>query len=268
MPRTVIEEAHDRGRLLDLFRRDRVRNAYQIGSMEPGYQDQTRHYWVTRQGEPAAVLTVYRGLSAPAVFTCGDPDAVRQLVERLSSKLPGRMLLHRYPEHAAAFGSETTVRSVRKEVRMTLARERFKPESFDGTIHRLTHRDTAGIVKLYQNYPDSFFEPYQLETGFYFGLREGEELVSVAGVHVLSKELSFAMLGNVVTAPEARGRGYARALTSHLCAQLFEFADELALDVPMGSRSALRAFETLGFQPQFYYDQVLLLKGTGWVQHD
>ncbi len=268
MARTIIERVRDLDKLQKVFALDRVRNAYQIGSMSPGYQDYTRHYWLTQDGEPRAAITVYDGLSAPALFAWGQAAELGLLVERLAGRLPGRMLLHRYPEHLSAYGENLKIRSVRKEVRLTLTANQFKAPSHDYSIEGLSHRDTAAIVKLYGNYPDSFFEPYQLESGYYFGLREGQELVSVAGIHLVSESAKLAMLGNVVTAPSARGKGYARYVTSTLCQALFQSVDLLALDVPMGSTAARHAFEALGFESRFHYEQVLVHKGTGWVDDD
>jgi hypothetical protein len=268
MERTVIERVRDQGALLALFGEDPVKNAYQIGSMGPGYQEYTRHYWLTRLGEPQAAMTVYDGLSAPALFTWGNRDDLGLLVKQLSGQLPGRMLVHRYPEHADVLGEELNVRSVRKEVRMVLTPETFKPAPYEGEVVRLNHSDTAGIVRLYANYPDSFFEPYQLESGYYFGMRENEELMSVAGIHLISEQMGLAMLGNVVTSPRERGKGFARYVTSALCSALFESFGLLALDVPMGSTSARHAFEALGFESRFHYEQVLVQRGTGWVDDD
>lgn len=268
MARTVIERVRDQSGLLALFGQDRVKNAYQIGSMGPGYKDYTRHFWLTREEEPQAVMTVYDGLSAPALFTWGNAEDLALLLERLSGQLPGRMLVHLYPEHADVLSKDLTVRSARKEVRMTLQRESFVPAQSDAEVVRLSHSDTAGIVRLYANYPDSFFEPYQLESGYYFGLRENDELMSVAGIHLISEVVGLAMLGNVVTAPRARGKGYAGYVTSALCTALFESFELLALDVPMGSASARHAFEALGFESRFHYEQVLVHRGTGWVDDD
>jgi len=270
MPRTVIEEPRDMGRLLRFLERDRIKNAYHIGATQSGYREQTRFFWVTHHGEPAAVLAVYRGLSAPAVFCAGDPEQVALLVSRLTAQLPGRMLIHRYPEYAAAFADHVLVKGARRVVRMVLTPDTFRPATGTQEVVALNHGDTAEIMKLHTYYPDTFFEPYQLESGFYRGIKEEGKLVSVAGVHLVAPEVRFAMLGNIVTAPAVRGRGYAEVTTSRLCSELLEGADTLVLDVPKESAAALSAFTRLGFKEQFYYDQVLAHRGsgTGWVDDD
>jgi len=260
MTRVVIEEPADTRRLLELLGRDRVRNAYPIGALAPGYAEQARWFWVMEQGEPTAVLTIYHGLTAPALFTWGDVDKVTLLASRLIGQLPDRVLLHRYPEHAAAFEDRLCVRGVRRVVRMSLTRENFTPVETERELVRLGHSDTSDILTLYATFPDSFFEPYQLESGFYFGIKENDELMSVAGIHLYDRELKFAMLGNIVTSPGARGKRYAQMTTSRLCTELFDFSDLLILDVPMEGNAAMKVFAKLGFKPEFYYDQVLALK--------
>jgi GNAT superfamily N-acetyltransferase len=261
----IMGKGAEAGHLVELFARDRVRNSYHIGALTPAYVDQTRLCRMEAGGKPVAALMAFLGLSAPAVFTWGDPAGIQQLVTRYLGHLPDRILLHRYPEHASAFDGLLKVSGNRRVVRMALTRDGFKPAGADVRCESLGHADTPGIVKLYEDYPDRFFDPYQLESGHYFGLKHDRELISVAGIHLLAPELRFAMLGNIVTAPAAQGKGYAKALTSRLCTELFKFADLLVLDVPMASSTAMRVFAGLGFEPVFSYDQTLarLLRGPG-----
>jgi GNAT superfamily N-acetyltransferase len=65
---------------------------------------------------------------------------------------------------------------------------------------------------------DDFFWPSTL----WYGLeRDGElrQLIlgSVAGIHVYSPRQRMAALGNIVTHPAARGKGYASRVTARLC---------------------------------------------------
>jgi len=254
----VIEEPRDRTRLLEILGADRVRNAYPIGAAAPGYADQVRFFWALKHGQPQAIITVYHGLSVPALFTWGDVESLSLLFSRVVRQLPERTLLHRYPKHAPAYQKRIVPAGRRRVVRMSLVKKDFEPAKIEISPVGLSHGDTADIQSLYTNYPDSFFEPYQLETGFYRGIREGEKLVSVAGVHLVSPELSFAMLGNIVTAPASQGRGYAGQLTSVTCQALFDVADLLVLDVPLETSNAVSVFDRLGFKVQFRYDQVLV----------
>jgi len=122
-------------------------------------------------------------------------------------------------------------------------------------VESLSHRNTGEIIALYQHYPDNFFEPSQLDSGHYLGVRVEDVLVSVAGVHLHSPSFGIAALGNIVTHPEHRGRGLSTACTEALCERLFEGqVDTLALNVRRHNRSAVRVYEKLGFR---YHDTYL-----------
>ena len=263
MAKIVIEEPRSQERLAEILAPDRIRAAYQIGVLVPEYFEHARCFWAI-QDAPRAIVTVYEGMSAPAIFTWGDPVLLKLLVSRIHRQLPNQVLLHLYPEHAEAFNGVMHPRSSRRVFRMSLTPERFRPVSPKAHVEQLSHRDTAGIQHLYGFYPDSFFEPYQLETGYYFGVKMNGVLASVAGIHFIHEKSSFAMLGNIVTAPSAQGLGYSRACTSKLCTELFRTCELLVLDVPMGGMAAARVFADLGFKSEFYYEQALSDRDKGF----
>lgn len=104
-------------------------------------------------------------------------------------------------------------------------------------------------TKLYEHYPDNFFEPYQLETGLYFGVRDEDiGLASIAGIHVVSESHDVAVIGNFVTHPERRGRGYASACTARLLSELFETVSLVALNVQEDNEPAQRMYRNFGFE--------------------
>ena len=73
-----------------------------------------------------------------------------------------------------------------------------------------------------------------LETGKYFGIREGKKLVAVAGVHVYSREYKVAALGNITTHIDFRGKGLAAAVTGQLCQELVDEGLMVCLNVKVG----------------------------------
>jgi predicted GNAT family acetyltransferase len=105
-------------------------------------------------------------------------------------------------------------------------------------------------MALYRFYPDNFFEPYQLESGFYYGIRVDGRLVSVAGVHLVSERFDVGVLGNIVTHPDHRGRGLSTRCTGYLLEALFERVARVALDVDEGNAAAMACFEQFGFRPR------------------
>ena len=135
-------------------------------------------------------------------------------------------------------------------------------EGYDPIV-RLGHRDTGDIVALSAFYPDSFFEPHQLSSGHYYGIRtrDTKQLVSVAGLHILSRTDGLAALGNIVTHPEHRGRGLSTACTAHLSAALRdEGVPLLVLNVRHENLGARKIYEKLGFREHQTYLEGFLVR--------
>ena len=59
------------------------------------------------------------------------------------------------------------------------------------------------------------------------------------------------MVGNVLTQPEFRGRGYAQATTAAVTADLLEFCDHVVLNVRGDNPPALNAYRRLGTPSTF-----------------
>jgi ribosomal protein S18 acetylase RimI-like enzyme len=111
-------------------------------------------------------------------------------------------------------------------------------------------------------YPGNWFDARMLETGFYRGVRlEDGALAGVAGVHVVSRALGVAALGNVATAPEARGRGFARAATASVLRALGDF-DLVGLNVESENAAAIGLYASLGFERVMPYEEALFTRVT------
>ena len=104
------------------------------------------------------------------------------------------------------------------------------------------------------------FSPQTIQMGRYFGIRASDgRLVAMAGERLQST--AFAEISAVCTHPEFRGRGYARALTTFVAAQILAAGKIpfLALREKLNRRPFLCGFpendkfgpgrgEALGFQ--------------------
>jgi cyclic pyranopterin phosphate synthase len=244
---TLDPTADDRLRALLL--RNPIRAAYFLGDLEPPYVEHSRWFGVADPSgrDLTAVLMLYTGLSMPAVLTCGAPDAVEALLAGIGPQLPRRFYGHVLAEHRRALSVSYDAPELRPMIRMGLRRDdRVRPAGTDG-VELLTHRDTAAIMKLYRHYPDNFFEPAQLDTNLYFGIREGDELVSVAGVHVVTGRSDVGIIGNIVTHTEYRGRGLSTKCVGRLLDELFERVGHVALNVAVDNAPAIACYTKFGF---------------------
>jgi GNAT superfamily N-acetyltransferase len=258
---------------LDRLRRiladDPIAGAYMLGDLDPVYAPFCA-WWVAHAGgRDTAAILVYTGLSAPALLTHGDVAGIEAILSRFSNDLPPRAHVHLLAEHVDAFHAHFELDRLRTMVRMGChgAALTVPPQSDPGAygpVERLGHRDTGEIMEVYARHPDSFFEPHQLSTGHYFGVRLEGRLVAVAGVHVASRSERLAVLGNIVTAPEHRGRGLSTRVTGHLCRTLVEDGMAyLALNVERQNTSAIRVYEKLGFKAHCTYLEGFIVRALG-----
>jgi ribosomal protein S18 acetylase RimI-like enzyme len=98
-----------------------------------------------------------------------------------------------------------------------------------------------------------------LETETYFGIRRDGVLVSVAGVHVVSRSHRAAALGNITTDPSVRGQGLARIATAAVCRCLLDRnVDLIGLNVESQNAAAIGVYRKLGFERVAGYDEVLV----------
>jgi predicted GNAT family acetyltransferase len=120
--------------------------------------------------------------------------------------------------------------------------------------------DLDDLAELYREaYPGTWFEPHQLDSGRYVGIREDGRLVCVAGLHVYSPAYGVAALGNVATLPAARGRGLAQGACAALCRLLLDDGiATIALNVRADNIAARRAYERIGFETVAEYVEASL----------
>ena len=258
---SLIERIEDEQLIRQFLMRDRYAHAYLLGKLDPLYAPFCRWYCTrTPEGDVQDLLLWYQGLSIPVAFLAASPSRdPRPFFRACCAELPSRFHFHIIGEQLGAFREICPVASSQKMHRMGLERSLYKrqPTPQHVQIERLGHRDTAAIMSLYEHYPDHFFEPYQLETGLYFGVRDPAqgELVSIAGVHVISPEHDVAVIGNLVTHPSSRGQGLATACTGRLLDELFERVSFVALNVQANNTPAIRMYANFMFEPNNVFSE-------------
>jgi ribosomal protein S18 acetylase RimI-like enzyme len=245
----AVEQITDRAELRDFLTRDKLANAYLLGDLDPAYFPFCKWYgWRGDDGGLGSVLLVYQGLSLPVVLMVGSKSNFQDFLIGVKPELPERFHFHVLEHHIDTVRHVFSCSDTMRMQRMGLEKADYTSLTSMEDVERLGHRDTAAIMELYEHYPDNFFEPSQLETGLYFGIRDDDDgLASIAGVHVVSDEYDVAVIGNLVTHPEARGRGLATRCTDRLLEELFERVSLVALNVQDDNEPAIKMYQNFGF---------------------
>ncbi len=259
-----MRELTDRVSIGRFLERADVENAYQLGYLDDNYRDYCSWFGAEDPTLQTVVL-IYSGLTRPGIFTAGNPAGVKPLFKHFADRMPSIVTGHIARHHLEHTTSVFDSGEMRLMARMGLNRSQVRPDALDSEdihVELLQHRDTAAIMKLYSHWRDNFFEPFQLESGLYFGVRDQTgDLACIGGVHNVSTEFDIAAIGNLVTHPDHRGKGLARAVTSRLLNEVFARVGKVTLDVESGNTPAMRLYQHFGFTPAAeFWEGDLILK--------
>jgi ribosomal protein S18 acetylase RimI-like enzyme len=242
---------HAKDEVEGFCRRNPALHLYALGDLDDFFWPHTTWYAV-RDGEQVQQLVlVYTGQPLPTVLALAEQPIgpMRDLLRDLLRVLPRRFYAHLTEGMADVLSEHYRLEPHGAHHKMALT-DRSRAVRFDGSeAEALSAVDADNLLALYEaSYPGNWFNPRMLETGFYFGIRRGGQLVSVAGVHVYSQPYKAAALGNITTRPGVRGQGLATAVTARLCQELVRAGIEcVGLNVKADNRGAIACYEKLGF---------------------
>lgn len=90
--------------------------------------------------------------------------------------------------------------------------------------------------------------PFKTRThklGGFWGIKQNGKLVAMAGERM--KAPGYTELSGVCTHPDARGQGYAKALSAHVMKQILSHGDQVFLHAYETNAAAIKLYEGLGF---------------------
>jgi ribosomal protein S18 acetylase RimI-like enzyme len=252
--RIVARSTTDRVLLGEFLERDRLFAAYALCDLDDREFRRTR-WGVAFEGlAPIAVALEYAGLTPQPLFVMGRNEGVAAILREVIRPRAAFVAVRR--ESLDAVATAYRVDPGPQMIRMWVDRTTFRP--YQAMVQRLLPVDIGDLNRLYQLGFASWLPASAIGEGVYYGLRVHGRLVAAAGTHVVSADARLAVVGNVLTHADHRGRGYAKATTSAVTAELLRTCDQVVLNVRADNPPAIQAYRRLGYQEHVRFEERLI----------
>ncbi len=241
---------HDKHVIEGFFRPHAGLHIYSIGDLDDFFWPYTTWY-ATAEGEAlSAVALLYSGQIPPVLLAFSEhPPVMAGLLASLIPLLPVQFYCHLGPGLENVLQDAYRLEAHGEHYKMALKDLSVVKSRDCSQAVRLSSADLPAITRLYaESYPGNWFDQRMLDTRQYFGVWQGDELVSIAGIHVYSEKYGVAALGNITTHPAWRNRGYGQLVTARLCQSLAESVDQIGLNVKADNQAAIACYQKMGFE--------------------
>lgn len=252
--RLAVGTTTDRALLRSFLERDRLLAAYAICDLDAREFGRTRWGIAREGGAVVAVALEYNGSSPQPLFVMGQDDGIGAILRDVIR--PRIAYVAAPPESLAAVERHYRLDPGPQMVRMWVDAARFRPVEDPG-VERLVPGDVSELNRLYRLGFGSWLPSSSVAEGVYYGIRIRDRLVAAAGTHVIGREARLAVVGNVLTQPEFRGRGYAEATTAAVTTELLRFCDHVVLNVRADNPPAISAYRRLGYAEHVRFEERL-----------
>ena len=253
----MIKRIKDKDSLYNRFVKNIFLFAYHIGDLDDFYFSDCKWFGLVENEHVVEVALLYTGLKVPTLLIFGSSEKVPYLVRQIIGELPDSFYCHYQGDIHEIFESRYQMTFLGTHLKMKFQGKLIKLSIIDTSeVIHLTEDDEENLLSLYkESYPEGYFVPYMLKSGKYYGIKVGNKIVSVAGVHVFSPLYDIAVLGNITTHPNFRGRGLAKKCTSQLLKSFDGEVDKIGLNVKKDNTVALQLYENLGFKVHATYKE-------------
>jgi ribosomal protein S18 acetylase RimI-like enzyme len=250
----VARTTSDRALLREFLEQDRLYAAYALCDLDDREYPRTRWAAAYDGTDVVAVGMEYSGLTPQPLFLMGSNDGIVTILRDVLR--PRAAYLAAKVEAMPAVETLYRLDPGPQMVRMWVDRARFRP--YPAEVRRLLPSEIGELNRLYQLGFASWLPSSAIAEGVYFGMRAGGKLIAAAGTHVISRETRLAVVGNVLTQAEHRGRGYATAVTGAVTAELLLACDQVVLNVRADNPPALQAYRRLGYVEHLRFEERLV----------
>ena len=259
---TVARQTNDRALLHAFLAQDRLYAAYAICDLEEREFARTRWGAAFDGDGLVAVGLEYLGPTPQPLFVMGSSDGIAAVLRDVIR--PRAAYIAARPDMVPAIEQHYRVDAGPQMLRMWVDRTHFR--HYPATVQRLLPVEIGELNRLYQLGFASWLPSSSIADGVYYGMRVNGRLISAAGTHVVSPTSRLAVVGNVLTHTDFRGRGFATAVTGAVTAELLRTCDQVVLNVRADNASAINAYRRLGFAEHVRFEERLIHRiGPPWA---
>jgi len=238
-----IIEIKDKDTVHEFLLKDPYLHLYELGNLQESLFRHIRWHAAVEKGVIRAVSMLYisEKHTRPVYLLLENTnmDAAAALLRGTLAELPDNFFAHiskgLHKELEAVFQVSIPVPYDKMMIKGDILIDKnIRYPEYTYRINRDDFETVDGILRSVN--PDAFFVPAMLRTGKYFCIRKNASLLSMAGVHFYSREIGVAAIGNVMTMPDDRGKGYAASVTASLCRDLWKEVKFIGLNVEIAQR--------------------------------
>jgi len=224
----------------------------ELGDLDEFFWPYTVWYALKDAESIRQLALVYTAGDMPVLLANPEPprQQIRELLRDLHPLLPKRFYAHLDPTQVDLFTPAYAIQPRGLHYKMGLMDRSKLHTQIAHNVTVLSEADLSALENLYRaRYPTNVPPIRMLQTGWFYGIRERDAIVSVAGIHVYSRAYRVAVLGYVMTHPKWRRRGFGRGVCARLCQDLIRSGIEfIGLNVKSDNDSAIKLYQNLGFE--------------------
>lgn len=250
----IARSSTDRAVIRGFLERDRLFAAYAVCDLDEREFGRARWAVAMAGNHLVAVGMEYAGPTPQSMFVLGHNDGIAAILRDVLR--PRAAYIAASPVALPAVAQSYRVESGPPMIRMHVDRASFRPHP--ASVERLLPVEVGELNRLYQLGFAAWLPSGAVAEGVYFGIRSGGRLVAAAGTHVVSREARMGVVGNVMTHSDFRGRGYAKAVTSAVTAELLRYCDDVVLNVRSDNPPAIAAYLSLGYREHCRFEERLI----------
>lgn len=259
-----FELIKDKDKLYSFFTRNKCLYSYQIGDLDDFFFKDTDYFALLdkQSKEILEVGVLYKGLNTPTLLAFGLTETFALLLDQMREYLPEKFYCHYLPMYEKKLLESYDKVDLGLHYKMHLTSGTHFEQQDSSKFIQLRSKHQKELEEFFkESYPETYFEPYMVDTGYYFGLTDStSKIISVAGVHTFSKEFKLAVLGNIATHPQFRRKGNGHQVITYLLSKLKEQTDFIGLNVKADNVNAIKLYEALGFTTCIEYKEALFTK--------